>query len=53
MLDLLPWYTGPHAATLTAAFDQATQLITTRAMSSQRTRRRPSNTGPPPRGDLR
>ena len=35
MLDLLPWYTGPHAATLNAAFEQATRLITTRALGSR------------------
>jgi type IV secretory pathway TraG/TraD family ATPase VirD4 len=49
MLDLLPWYTGPHAVTLTAAFDKATRLITTRALGS---RRRRSATGRDHQGDL-
>ena len=32
MLDLMPWYTGPHANDLAAANDAATSLITSRAV---------------------
>jgi len=42
MLDLLPWYTGPSAAALTASFDTATALITTRAAGTHRGARRPA-----------
>jgi type IV secretory pathway TraG/TraD family ATPase VirD4 len=53
MLDLLPWYTGPHADRLTAAFDQVTRLITTRALASQRVRRRPNASRRPSPGGPR
>ncbi len=34
MIDLLPWYDGPHAAALNTAVDQATQRITTNARTT-------------------
>jgi hypothetical protein len=39
MLDLLPWYTGPHAHQLGEASDTATALIQTRARAAARHRR--------------